>query len=123
MATANQKAKANEPKASNATGGNTFILDDDELAVLRGRQGRKASPSVYLDQVSAALKTGDTMGVQLTDTLSASWVGAQLRKAAKQLEIDSKRIKVYNREDVRTAAHPHGFVAFKVMRPGELSTD
>jgi len=93
-----------------ANKGSLFELNDDELASLKSTRGRKATPSVYLAEVTAALesKSENPTGVRLSATVKAPWVQAQLRKAAKELGIE-KRITIYNREE-------KGFVAF-VIKP------
>ncbi len=90
--------------------GTLFELNDDELSSLKSTRGRKATPSVYLPEVTAALesKSDNPVGVRLSATVKAPWVQAQLRKAAKELGIE-KRITIYNREE-------KGFVAF-VVKP------
>lgn len=94
----------------NANKGSLFELNDSELESLKSTRGRKATPSVYLAEVSQAMESGEAnpVGIRLSATVKAPWVQAQLRKAAKELGIE-KRITIYNREE-------KGFVAF-VVKP------
>lgn len=103
------------PAQQNASVGKLFELNDSELDTLKSTRGRKPEPSVYLAQVANAQENpGVAFGVSLTETLRAPWVMAQLRKAAAQLEIDSKNLTVYNREENKSDDHPHGFVAYRI---------
>lgn len=114
MATRNTQKKET-PAERNASVGKTFELNDSELETLKSTRGRKTEPSVYLDQVrAAAVYAGTAFGISLTPTLKAPWVMAQLRKAAVQLDLDSKSFTVYNREENRSEDHPHGFIAYRV---------
>lgn len=93
-------------KGSNANTGHSFLLNDEELETLSGKRGRKPTDSEYLEDVRNALKTpGEVYGIRLSDTVKAPWVSAQVRKAFKQLEIESSDFTVYNREE-------KGFVAY-----------
>lgn len=90
----------------------TFKLSDDDLASLKSTRGRKATPSIYLAEVKAAMQAlGEPQGIKLTGNMKASKVSAELRKAAKELKIE-KQITVFNREE-------RGFVAFIVNKPKE----
>lgn len=124
---------------TNAKQGNVFTLSEAELGTLTGTRGRKATDSVYLDEVTKALAnaTHKTVseaveaqavnGIDLTAGLSPAWVGAQLRKAASQAEANGvkdakKRITIFARDPeslkanpAMLKAHPHGFVAWVVV--------
>jgi hypothetical protein len=111
-------------KASNkGTSTTAFLLEDDELAELEGKRGRKATDSEYLAEVDEALAhRGDVYGIKCAKpgdtnpaTPKAAWVAAQIRKGFKQREIDIKFYTVYNREE-------KGFVAF-VAKPEEAPAE
>jgi hypothetical protein len=112
------KQKQTEAPAAqvNASFGKAFILNDAELETLKSSRGRKEEESVYKSDVADALKTGDICGVSLTASLKGPWVMAQLRKAAKQIGLSTKDITVYDRSENKSDDHPHGFVAYKVVR-------
>lgn len=108
-------AKKKSGAEINASHGKTFELNDSELETLKSTRGRKPEPSVYLAEVTNAKENpGTAFGVSLSETVKAPWVMAQLRKAAAQLEIDSKVFTVYNREENKSNDHPFGFVAYRV---------
>jgi hypothetical protein len=111
--TTKQKETASE---TNASVGKAFRLNDAELETLKSSRGRKEEASVYKGEVTDALKTGDVCGISLTASLKGPWVMAQLRKAAKQLGLSTKEITVYDRSENKSDDHPHGFVAYKVVR-------
>lgn len=106
--------------------GGTFILSDAELTGLSGTRGRKSVDSVYLVEVQNAkdhptvftakdgLVSGDIHAIKITDTRKAAWIGPQLRKAAKQLGIDTKDFTVLDRSGSVTSHAPMGFVAYWV---------
>lgn len=134
MATGNKQATpapapAATPDAGSNTAGpakGTFLLNPAELASLTSARGRKATDSEYLEQVKAAqafpttfnkdggIVTGDVHGIAVTATKKASWIGPQLRKAAKQLGIDPKYFTVLDRSTSVSESHPMGFVAYWV---------
>lgn len=109
------KATASTSTATETQKGSTFILNDAELETLKSTRGRKATDSVYLAEVKAAIESGDVCGIRLTAAVKAPYVQAQLRKAAKALGIE-KAITVYNREESKSDANPHGFVAYKIVK-------
>lgn len=116
MATATKdKATASE---TNASIGSAFVLDDAELETLKSTRGRKEEPSVYLENVKRAVENENdpkyVEGIQLTQTLKAPWVMAQIRKAVKQLGYESKTVTVYDRSANHDKKHPFGFIAFRM---------
>lgn len=96
-------------------GGGSFVLGDAELTLLVSARGRKATDSVYLDDIKTAIANGDAMngvGVRITEARKGPWIAAQLRKGFKQLEVDPKDYSVFDRTE-------HGFIAYKVKPAAE----
>lgn len=103
-----------------------FILNASEVESLSPKRGRAVKPSEYLEEVQVAihnptawlageLVAGDVHAIRLSETRKASWVGPQLRKAAKQLDLEPKRLRVLDRSGSINKDAPHGFVAFWVV--------
>lgn len=90
----------------------TFELGDEELAMIAPKGGRVAKPSVYLDEVRDAVKTGRAVGIPTSATVKGAYILGQLRKAEKELGV---KLKKWNRED----ATPRGFVGFQVVTESE----
>lgn len=111
--------------------GGKFTLDTSDLENLTGTRGRKPVDSVYLAEVENAMKNptifkkgellqGDIHAIKVTETRKAAWIGPQLRKAAKQLGVDTKAFTVLDRTGSARPNAPLGFVAYWVK---DLATD
>lgn len=84
-----------------------FELGDEELAAIAPTGGRRVKPSVYLEEVRAAIGTDKAFGIPVPADVKGTYIVSQLHKAAKELNL---KLKVWNRSD---AAKP--FVGYKVV--------
>jgi hypothetical protein len=85
-----------------------FELDDSQLSAIRPNAGRKATPSIYLAEVTSAIGTDKAFGIAVPADVKASYIVSELHKAAATLGV---KIKVWNRAAI-TETNP--FVGFKI---------
>jgi hypothetical protein len=84
------------PEQKDTTGG--YKLDDKQVAKILLSRGRRSMPSIYLDAMEHATQhRGEYFGVDVTPELNPDWIKSQLRKAARQLGLDTHDFSVHDR--------------------------
>lgn len=81
-----------------------FKLDDSEVEELTRRT--RTTTLHYQDEVKAAVKSGDTLGIKVADKTEGNKVQARLRATAKSFGV---KLQVSDRAETK------GYVAFKYV--------
>lgn len=97
-----------------------FELSDKDIdAIEPKRTGRKPHAPAYPDECEEALRRpGVLFGINIVPTdpkrRAAIYIKVQLRKTFSSMGMLSTGYVIYDRSDICTPDHPHGFIAFKV---------
>jgi hypothetical protein len=92
-------------------------MDDTHRAIVAPKVGRKKVPSIFREEVAAAIETGEAYQIEIPEGFKPATILSELDKAAKELGV---KLKKWKREetaltDADKEAGVKPFVGFQVI--------
>lgn len=90
-------------------------MSAEHRQVVAPKVGRKPAPSIFLEEVRAAIGTGEAFEIDIPEGVKPATIVSELKKAGKQL--GGVHVKIWNRSKQEEGSGVAPFIGFTVVDP------